>query len=211
MPTCSSPSAYVQPIYYILNNHLYLGVVKYGDQLWPGEQEKIIAQELWDRAHEILKNNDPYDHANCKYEIIAPLKGILRCGHCDCPMIPTYAGTKQQKRYYYYLCQKDKARLESTCPIRRIGSGDAETAVQAQVKKLLQSPLIVTRVAEATGRKPNEIWNDFSEDFWRALQPGEANRLYTLLLESVTIRENTLELELKTGNLQSLTEEMKHA
>ena len=77
-----------QHIYRILSNHTYVGKVNYKNSICDGEQEAIIAQDVWDRTREILRVNDPAPAHMPRTEIIAPLKGILRCGHCDCAMMP---------------------------------------------------------------------------------------------------------------------------
>ena len=92
--------------------------------------------------------------------------------------------------------------------IQRISSGDIETAIQEQVKKLLASPLIIGRVAEATGLPAADVAGYFTDEFWSHLQPGEANRLYSLFLEKIVIQENNLELELRTNGLRGLMEDM---
>jgi len=44
------------------------------------------------------------------------------------------------------------------------------------------------------------------KDLWEASSPGERQRLVQLLVESVTIYENSVKLELKTSGLNSVTE-----
>ena len=89
-------------IYRILSNHTYIGQVKYKGSICEGEQNAIVELDVWNRTREILALNEPVPRQTKRMETIAPLKGILRCGHCDCAMMPTYA-RKNGKRYFYYL------------------------------------------------------------------------------------------------------------
>jgi site-specific DNA recombinase len=46
----------------------------------------------------------PIKVALSRTKIIAPLKGVIRYGHCDCSMGPTYA-RKNDRQYTYYICE----------------------------------------------------------------------------------------------------------
>ena len=53
-----------QHIYRILNNHTYIGEVKYKDTICEGEQEGIVDLEIWNRTRAILAENNPcQDHS----------------------------------------------------------------------------------------------------------------------------------------------------
>ena len=77
--------------------------IKYKDAICKGEQEAIVPRDLWDRVKEIQRSIDPQSDHSRRQETIAPLKSILRCGHCGGAMMPTY-GKKNGRRYHYYLC-----------------------------------------------------------------------------------------------------------
>ncbi len=74
-------------IYRILGNHTCIGEVKYKDTICEGEQEAIVDLAVWNRSREILSANDRTPDRSRNVEIVAPLKGILKCGHCGCSMI----------------------------------------------------------------------------------------------------------------------------
>lgn len=192
-------------IYRILSNHTYIGEVKYKDAVCKGEQEAVVTREVWERTREILKNNRKEDDPRDRQGIIAPLKGILRCGHCDCAMMPLYSN-KGQKRYYYYLCGKDSKRVVGECPIHQIPAEDVEMLVRLQLRKILTEPGMVTQFAERAGLNPSEVMNFFKEEFWHELTPGEYNRMIRLLVEKAVVWENKLEIEIKTAGIKSLVE-----
>ena len=68
-------------IYRILSNHTYIGQVKYKGSICEGEQNAIVELDVWNRTREILALNEPVPRQTKRMETIAPLKGILRCGH----------------------------------------------------------------------------------------------------------------------------------
>ena len=87
-------------IYRILENHTYIGEVKYKGTICEGEQEAIVDLAVWNRSREILSANDRIPDRSRNVEIVAPLKGILKCGHCGCSMMTTYT-RKNGKKYFY--------------------------------------------------------------------------------------------------------------
>jgi len=192
-------------IYRILNNHTYIGEVKYKDAVCKGEQEAIITREVWDRTRVILASNRPEDDPRDRQGIIAPLKGILRCGHCNCAMMPTYSN-KGTKRYYYYQCYQDTKRIVAECPVHQIPSEDVEMLIRLQLRKILTEPGMVSQFVEQTGFNPSEVMDFFKEEFWNELTPGEYNRLVQLLVAKAVVWEDRLEIELKIAGIKSLME-----
>lgn len=193
----------------ILENHTYVGEVKYKDAICEGEQEAIIPRELWDRVKAIRASAAPYpDHAR-RQETIAPLKNILRCGHCGGSMMPSYSN-KDGRRYYYYLCVKDTKRAVAECPVRKIPAGDIEELVKKYVRKMLGDISLVMQFAEKSGMNPVEVVECFREDFWREITPGEFNRLLSLLIEKAVVWEDKLEIEFKTDGVKSLMEGLRN-
>lgn len=197
-------------IYRILENHTYIGEVKYKDTICEGEHDAIVDIDVWNRTREILAANNRVPDQTKKTEIVAPLKGILKCGHCGCSMKPTYT-KKNGKQYFYYLCVKDDKRAEPDCPVHQVSAGEIEHTVKEQLKKILQSPTITTRLAEILNLTGSEISRLFQEAFWKEISPGEMNRLVQLLIERVVIYEDKLSVELKSSGVKSLIEEVADA
>lgn len=76
--------------------------------------------------------------------MVAPLKGVIRCGHCGCSMGPTYT-KKNGRQYVYYICEKDAKRAVSLCPLKRIPAGDIERAVIEQLGAVFRTPNLVAK------------------------------------------------------------------
>jgi site-specific DNA recombinase len=193
----------------VLSNHTYVGEVKYQGEICEGEQEAIISRELWDRVKEIQKTLNPQTERTRRQDAIAPLKGVLRCGHCGGAMIPIYTD-KGNIRYRYYQCGKDIKRAVSECPVRQIPATDIEEVIKKQLKKMLTDFSLVVRFAEQSGMTPAEVIECFNEAFWNEITPGEYNRLIVLLVEQAVVWEDKLEIELKTSGIKSLVEAFKN-
>ncbi len=196
-------------IYRILNNRTYIGEVDYQGTICEGEHAGIIDRAVWDRVQELLAQNAPIKEPKGRVEIMAPLKGILRCGHCGGAMMPSY-GKKNGRIYHYYLCERDMKRGESACPVKRLPAGEIESLVFEQVGKLLQASEIVIAVAKSAGLEVHET-ELLLREIAAEMSPGERNRLLRLLIAETQIYEDRLELEIRTSGVTSLITELQNA
>ena len=114
------------------------------DKSYPGEQEAIIDKKTWNKAQAILSDNKPVKVSDAQTKAVTPLKGVIRCGHCNCAMGPTYT-MKKDRRYAYYICEKDQKRAVSDCPIKRVPAGDIEKAVLEQLNAVFRTPTLVAK------------------------------------------------------------------
>jgi len=131
-------------IYRTLNNRLYLGKIVYDGTDYPGEHEALIDQQAWDKVHRIFKESKSDKVGVARAKSVAPLRGVIRCGHCKGPLSPTYTH-RGNKSYSYYICLTDRAREVSTCPISRIPGNEIENAVFAQLAQILQTPTLIAK------------------------------------------------------------------
>lgn len=198
----------------VLKNHTYIGEVAYQGGIYKGEHEAILDRALWDEAQAVIARN--YCGQGNRTRAVAtepmPLKGLIRCGHCDGAMSPGWS-TKGNKRYTYYVCKKDERRAISTCPLHRISAGEIEAAVIEQVGVVLRTPEFVALVAKETGENVHSVMESLADvsSFWEELYPAERHRLLRLLVDHVTVKETGIELELKTAGMKSLIEEVQSA
>ncbi len=189
----------------ILANHIYAGEIFFQGEVIKGEHEGIINKNIWNRVREITASNIPYDRSKGMAELTTPLKGILRCGHCQCALKPVFT-TKGKKRYYYYYCDKDTKRGEKSCPVGKVGSAAIEDAVKEQAQMIFNSPYFLERVSVKTNLTIPEIKNFFSNEFWKETNPGELNHLYKELFEKIILKEDQIVYEVKTSGVQALIE-----
>jgi site-specific DNA recombinase len=181
-------------IYRLLNNRIYIGEIAHKDRSYPGEHEGIIDRATWDKVQAILEDNKPVKVSMARTKMVAPLKGVIRCGHCGCSMGPTY--TRKNGRYYtYYICQKDSKRTVSRCPLKRIPAGDIDLAVVEQLSAVFRTPTLVAKTYFAA----------------RDIEQAERERLFKqkapLEIELSQAREQAFEL-MKPGNDQPGKAEM---
>ncbi len=131
-------------VYRLLNNRTYIGEIVHKDESYPGEHNAIVDRKTWDKVQAVLADNKPVKVSMARTRIVAPLKGVIRCGHCGCAMGPTYS-RKNDRQYTYYICQKDAKRSVSRCPLKRVPAGDIERAVVEQLSAVFRSPTLVAK------------------------------------------------------------------
>lgn len=194
-----------QMVWRLLNNHTYIGEVKYHGQVVKGEQEAIITDEEWRKTQYYLKLKAPGGDEQ-RIETRAALKGILKCGHCGGALSPTWT-RRGRRKYYYYKCLVDERRAYSTCPIKAVPAGEIEPLVYRQLELILQSPEIQMAVAEVAQVPAGSVATLFGKGVWAQMSPTEKNRLVQLLVTEVVMNEDNITLELRTEGLETVIRE----
>ncbi len=199
-------------IYRILNNHTYVGEVLYKGNIYPGEHKALISRETWDAAQQILTENAPVPRGRPSKPRYAMLKGLIRCGHCDSAMGPTW--TKRHGRQYnYYMCLKDSKQVEHTCPVKAVNAGDVEITVIRQLGTMFRTPSFISMVARQANLRVNDVREALSniEEFWDVLFPVERDKIIHLLVEEVIVYETGIDIKIKTEGMRGLIKEVQNA
>ena len=82
-----------------------------------------------------------------------------------------------------------------------------EKLVQEQMDKVFHSPDVLAELVGRTGMSRDEISGMFGERFWQEAKPSEFTRLAQLILDRVTLFEDHIELDIKSGGMTSITKE----
>ncbi|WP_372609314.1 AAA family ATPase [Halomonas sp.] len=136
-------------LYRLLNNRVYRGEPFHKGTAYPGEHDAIIDQDLWDRVHAILRESPRKRANNSRSRTPALLKGLI-FSDTGAAMTPT--STKKGAKLYRYYVSMDVIRNretgEETAPMR-LAAGMVEDAVVTEVRRILQTPEVVTQVLAA--------------------------------------------------------------
>lgn len=107
---------------YVTNNPFYIGMVQYGDDLFPGQHEPIIDKKLWADVQKI-RNDRTTHHGGKPTNRIYLLSRIARCEHCGTFIVSqTNVRSRTARRSgktttyttAYYYCPA--VRRQITCP-----------------------------------------------------------------------------------------------
>ncbi len=129
-------------LFKLLTNVVYLGKVRYRQEIHPGEHQAIVTPEIWQKVQSVLQRNGRTGGALVRNKYGALLKGILRCTPCNCSMGHTYS-SQGSKRYRYYVCLNAQKRGWHTCPSKSIPAGEIEKFVVEQIKAVGKDPTVV--------------------------------------------------------------------
>ena len=129
-----------------LTNVIYTGKVNHKGVLYPGEHDRIIEQETWDRVHEILQRNGSDKGASVRNKLGALLRGILFCVPCGTPMLHTFT-MKGSKRYRYYVCYNAQQQGWKSCETKSVSAQAVETAVLESIRRIGSDPKLAEAVA----------------------------------------------------------------
>ena len=205
-------------LYRLLDNRKYLGDVTHKGRVYPGEHDALVSQDLWDKVHSILAKNHRARAAGTRAETSALLKGLIKCGACGHSMGVTFT-RKNGKLYRYYLCVRAAKESYDACPVRSVSAGEIEAAVMEHLRKILRAPEIVNRTIrrahqeETPGDPPlseQEVIEALQrvDPAWDELFPGEQARIVELLVQSVVVYPDRLDLRLRADGLRSLAAEV---
>ena len=204
-------------VFGILNNPVYAGFVRHYDKVYPGEHEAIISKDIWDRTQSLLKMNRP---PKCRFPAsarITPLKGIVRCGYCNCAMKQTYTKKTKIASYRYLICDADSKRVKHTCPLHRIPEADLEEIVLDDVKLTLSKPDVIFGIlseakelskdgGKLTAEQVRKAFGDLGS-VWKVMFPAERFKFIQTIIKKITVFRDQVKIEYNKKALSGLVKE----
>ena len=202
-------------LYRLLNNRVYCGEAVHKGKAYPGEHDAIIDEALWDRAHAILQESPRKRANNSRSRTPALLKGLI-FSDTGAAMTPT--STKKGAKLYRYYVSMDVIRNRETgaetAPMR-LAAGMVEDAVVTEVRRILQTPEVVTQVITALKQQDGAVseadiigpLHEFSA-LWAQLFPAEQARIIQLLVRRVTVTAAGLEVDIRREGIAGIIREM---
>ena len=191
----------------MLTNYTYIGKVFYHNEIVEGEQERIISDAVWNHTQEYLRQGQPMADGAHKIETIAPLRGILKCGHCGGAMMPIYT-KKRNRKYMYYSCFRHSRYEDAECPIGQLSAGMIEEFVFSQLKSALDTPEVTTAISRLTGLDSAAVVRDMASTVWTEAGKGELKRLVELLVKEVVVYEDRIEMTLNSAGFAPMAQEV---
>ena len=141
-------------LFRLLTNVIHTGRVNHQGTVYPGEHPAIIAQEMWGRVDELLRNNGLTGGMEVRNKHGALLRGLLYCEPCSKPMVHTYT-LKGQRRYRYYVCLTAQQQGWKACPTKSISANDIEQSVVEHIRGVGKDPRVVLEALQKA-REQNE-------------------------------------------------------
>ncbi len=131
----------------ILKNPIYIGMIRYKENLYQGKHQPLIDKEQFQRAQEIMKHNGERRTSICrenKHNFI--LDGLVRCGECGSVMSPRWSVSRSKKRYFYYGCGSVNHNGVRACGTRVVSAHLLEQVILARIRYVSKDDTLLDRI-----------------------------------------------------------------
>jgi len=129
-------------LYQLLTNVVYLGNVRYKDEVHAGEHEAIVEPPVFEKVQALLLQNGQNGGREVRNKHGALLRGLLHCAACNCGMSHSFT-SKGTRQYRYYTCQNAQSRGWEACPSPSIPAGEIERFVVDEIKCIGRDPGVI--------------------------------------------------------------------
>ncbi len=146
-PECGGRPFDKTVLFRLLTNVVYLGKVRYKDEIHAGEHEAIVDEAVWQRVQQMLRSNGRAGGMHIRNKYGALLKGLLHCEPCARAMMHTYTN-KGNLRYRYYVCYTTQKQGWHACPSKSVPAEQIERFVVDQIRAIGKDPAVMAMVLE---------------------------------------------------------------
>ena len=140
---------YKTSLSHILHNPLYIGKIRSRGDIFEGQHEPILDEELYYKVQTRLPERT---HAKTRIDRIFLLKRLLKCGFCGSWMSPHYTQKKRKdgsiNRIPYYRCTKAMHHGNQECVIKSFNANKIENLVIDELYTLSQNKVYLDRSVE---------------------------------------------------------------
>jgi DNA invertase Pin-like site-specific DNA recombinase len=181
-------------LFHLLKNPIYRGKIVHKGDIYDGEHEAVIDEQLWNAVQAQLSQKAPPRKRSTNEPQRALLKGLLTDPHGR-PMVPTY-GSNKVRRYAYYETRKDLARPGDP-PSLRFTRGQLEQHVIEHLQQLLRDEHSLRRISgvDEAGVLRTMFANALSLS-GRLGQVGEVMAAVRFVVRDIIIRSDRIDLTL---------------
>jgi hypothetical protein len=205
-------------LYHLLANPLYQGNVAHKKDVYPGEHEAIVTEDIWQAVQDKLKANTSGSSRRLKGQQPSLLTGLLQDSEGRA-MTPSHAskgtgrgknisgGQSQTKRlrYRYYVTRPD---LFKDQPAYRISAHDLEQIVTNRLARYIASQSNVAALAptdiDAHGLQQALAKADLAAAALRSGSTHAKHEIITQILAQAVLHEDRVELTLSYNGLADI-------
>ena len=163
-------------LYQLLTNVVYVGKIRYKDEVHEGEQQSIVDADVFNRVQATLQRNGRSGGRAVRNKHGALLRGLLRCVACDCGMSHSYTA-RGSRRYRYYVCHRAQKRGWQSCPSPSVPAGEIERFVIEQIQAVGRDPAVIRETLVQARRQAEEQRDRLSAEragLWARLRDDHA-------------------------------------
>ena len=186
-------------LFHLLKNPIYRGKIVHKGQVFDGEHEAIVDEDLWEQVQMHLQERAPSRKRPTNEPQRALLQGLMFDPEGR-PMVPTY-GSNGTRRYTYYVSRRDLARKGDPRPTR-FRRGEIENHIASQLIAFLNDEHALRRMS---GVNEAEILQTlFERGLWLAqdlARPDRSDDALRGILNAIHVTKDAIRMELKPDAL----------
>jgi DNA invertase Pin-like site-specific DNA recombinase len=194
------------PLYTLLRNPHYLGLIKHKKESYPGEHPAIIDRATWDKVQALLDANIRGNRRKVRATKESLFTGIL-FDHTGTLYTPTHAN-KNGRRYRYYTSQAVIKKIEKSNAPARIPAPDVENAVVDRIINWLQTPAdLLAALRDETTVAPEGFFDRIiaqaavTAQSWRVRIAADRTQFLKAVIDRVVIQQTHVEVRLSVPAL----------
>ena len=138
---------FTSAVHRLLRNRIYTGKLEYQGEVFEGEHDAIVSDELFDAVQESLDERRA-EPPQAIHNAVYMLTGVLRCGRCDSVMTSSSGKSRGGKRYRYYNCVGRQRRGKDKCDHPLVRADEIEKVVAEQLWKHCTAPGMIEELTE---------------------------------------------------------------
>ncbi|WP_427340183.1 recombinase family protein [Caloranaerobacter sp. DY30410] len=122
----------------VIENPVYIGKIRHKDEVFDGQHEAIIDEDIWHKANLLLARRREKMRNNKKHKHL--LNGFIWCGNCGARYVGHFSGSTGYKYNYYscYSVRKIQKRMikDPNCKNKTWRKEELEPLVLEKIKKI---------------------------------------------------------------------------
>lgn len=195
-------------LYTLLKNPLYVGQVRQGNKLYPGQHEAILDKNIWDAVQKQLSANRSDNRLRTKAKEPSLLAGLLFDDNGN-PMSPSHT-KKGSKRYRYYVSQAVlQYREKDIGTVARVPAHAIEDRVIEHFLILLRSPIKFLDAVDISGLAAHsQEWLSATalslHENWSSQEESSKIEILTTAIERIEVGQSKLSIEYLRDGLAKL-------
>lgn len=188
-------------LYHLLSNPIYRGQIVHKGEVYPGEHEAIVPEDLWQAVQDKLKANASGTSRRLKGQQPSLLAGMLFDSKGRA-MTPSHASKGKAQRYRYYVTRPDQTSDE---PAYRVSAPDLEQIITNKLAIYFASPSSIAQLAgpdiEANALQQALAKADLTAATLRSGTARAKHQIITAVLTRATLHEDKVVLGLSPEGL----------
>ena len=177
----------ISSLYWTLRNPIYIGKIRWNQNIYDGLHEPIISKELFEEAQSLMTKK--VKKRRLYKEFL--LSGLIQCSGCNSSMTNSFTN-KVKRRYYYYKCYKVVREGSLACKIKEVNAEKLELFLIQNLSRIAQDKNYVENlVFRMTHASPAYQGFELKEESFKNL----VTRVQQVLINFKNKMENSTQME----------------